>query len=119
MSGLSIIYCDESGNSGPNYLDEAQPFYVLAGWVVPTNSIIDVSIELEKLRASQVQKNYTPKSPLDAGEVKSSALLKSRAGQRKLVELFRSLEERGCIPMYLVAEKRFCVAAKIVVSVSA
>ena len=76
MSDLSIIYCDESGNSGPNYLDEAQPFYVLAGWVVPTDAITDVSIQLEGLRASQVQSNYVPKSPLDAGEVKSSSLLK-------------------------------------------
>ena len=114
MSDLSIIYCDESGNSGPNYLDEAQPFYVLAGWVVPTDAITDVAIHLEKLRASHVQSNYTPKSPLDAGEVKSSSLLKSRQGQRKLVRLFQTLGQLGCIPMYLIAEKRFCIAAKIV-----
>lgn len=114
MNDLSIIYCDESGNSGPNYLDEAQPFYVLAGWVVPTDSITDVSVQLEKLRASQVQGNYTPKGPLDAGEVKSSSLLKSWQGQRKLVDLFQELAKLGCIPMYMVAEKRFCIAAKIV-----
>ena len=81
---------------------------------MPSDSITDVSIELEKIRASQVQSNYTPKSPLDAGEVKSSSLLKSRQGQRKLVTLFQNLGQLGCIPMYLVAEKRFCVAAKIV-----
>lgn len=114
MNDLSIIYCDESGNSGPNYLDEAQPFYVLAGWVVPTDAITDVSVQLENLRASQVQGNYTPKGPLDAGEVKSSSLLKSGQGQRKLVDLFQKLAKLGCIPMYMVAEKRFCIAAKIV-----
>ncbi|WP_440604609.1 DUF3800 domain-containing protein [Bacillus sp. GB_SG_008] len=31
------IYCDESGNSGGNYLDPQQPFYILAGWFVERN----------------------------------------------------------------------------------
>ncbi len=28
------IFCDEAGNSGGNLLDEAQPVYVLGGWVI-------------------------------------------------------------------------------------
>lgn len=30
-----VFYCDESGRSGPNYLDPSQPVHVLAGFVVP------------------------------------------------------------------------------------
>lgn len=50
MKESSLIYCDESGNDGPNYLNEQSPFYVLAGWVVPANAIVEATIEMESLR---------------------------------------------------------------------
>lgn len=31
------FYCDESGNSGGNYLDPQQPVFVLAGWSIGKN----------------------------------------------------------------------------------
>ena len=35
MPGRISLYLDESGNTGTNFLDDAQPIYALAGWVVP------------------------------------------------------------------------------------
>lgn len=109
-----ILYCDESGNSGPNYLDAGQPFYVLAGWWIPVDALVDVTIKLEEIRAMRADKNYVPSSPLDVWEVKATSLVKRAGGQRILTDLFKFLGQRGCIPTYLIAEKRFVVAAKIV-----
>jgi hypothetical protein len=53
MEESLLIYCDESGNDGPNYLNEQAPFYVLAGWVVPENAIVDAAVEMESLRTVQ------------------------------------------------------------------
>jgi hypothetical protein len=52
MEESSLIYCDESGNDGPNYLNEESPFYVLAGWVVPEKAVVDAAIEMESSRNS-------------------------------------------------------------------
>ena len=38
---LKKIYVDEAGNSGPNYLDEKDPYFILAGW-------IDINDEMKK-----------------------------------------------------------------------
>ena len=52
-----IVYCDESGSSGPNYLDLDQPFFVVAGWVTPEAP----SINIKRSRANQnVPLNPTP-----------------------------------------------------------
>jgi hypothetical protein len=48
--GAAAVYCDESGNSGPNYLDLPQPFYVLAGWLIPDNRVVDVNVTIDKFR---------------------------------------------------------------------
>ncbi|MCO8121333.1 DUF3800 domain-containing protein [Stieleria sp. TO1_6] len=108
------LYCDESGNSGPNYIDKDQPFYVLAGWFIPESSLVSVSVELEKIRAEYVPDNHVGKTPLDAGEAKSTTLLRTNRGLRRLTSLFEFMGRSGCLPIFLVAEKRYCVAAKMV-----
>lgn len=102
MQESSLIYCDESGNDGPNYLNEQSPFYVLAGWVVPENAIVNASIEMESLRQAHCR---------DAPELKFKTF---RGKPWAVTASMCRLGQIGLVPMYLVAEKRYCVAGKIV-----
>jgi hypothetical protein len=102
MSDEYTVYCDESGNDGPNYLNPAQPFYVLAGWIVPNHAIVDASVAIEMLRQT-----HCPTS----NEVKFSNF---RRRPWIVCEAMSRLGQIGLTPVYLVAEKRYCVAAKIV-----
>lgn len=101
----AIFYCDESGNSGPNYIDQEQPFYTLAAWSVPYERIVDASVAVEEHR-----QEYSPQ----ATELKAANLMRSAKGKRGIISLLRTLGQIGCVPIYEVLEKRYCVAAKIV-----
>lgn len=100
-----IVYCDESGNSGPNYLDKSQPYYVLGGWFVPNARIVEVTVAIETFRAKYFSQRE---------ELKAAAVLRNDQSKRRCVELFNTLGRLCCVPIYLVAEKRYCVAGKIV-----
>lgn len=101
----AIFYCDESGNSGPNYIDQEQPFYTLATWSVPYKRIVDASVAVEEHR-----QEYSPQ----ADELKAANLMRSANGKRGIMSLLRTLGHLGCVPIYEVLEKRYCVAGKIV-----
>ena len=47
-------------------------------------------------------------------EIKGARLIKCLEGQRAVLVLFRELGALGCLPQFVLAEKRYCVAAKIV-----
>jgi len=99
------VYCDESGNSGPNYLDQAQPFYVLAGWLVPDDRVVEVNVAIENFRREQFPQLQ---------ELKTNSILRNDRTKRAGAQLFRTLGRLHCVPLYLIAEKRYCVAGKIV-----
>lgn len=99
------VYCDESGNSGPNYVDLQQPFYVLAGWLVPDDRVVEVSVLIDEFRKEHFRQR---------DELKADAVLRNDKTKIKCVDLFRELGQHHCVPIYLVAEKRFCIAGKIV-----
>ncbi|MEW6198857.1 MAG: DUF3800 domain-containing protein [Planctomycetota bacterium] len=101
----AVIYCDEAGNSGPNYVDPAQPFYVLAAWAVPYRAIPEAAAQVELHR-----QRYSAQVP----ELKSASLLRSERNKLGLVSLLDTLIRLRCIPFFVVAEKRFCIAGKIV-----
>jgi hypothetical protein len=102
MKESSLIYCDESGNDGPNYLNDQAPFYVLAGWVVPENAIGDAEGEMESLRTTHCREAPELKFKMFRGKPWVVSESMSRLGQI------------GLIPIYLIAEKRYCIAGKIV-----
>lgn len=101
----ATVYCDESGNSGPNYIDAAQPYYVLGGWVVPDARVVDVAVAIEEFRSQHFPQR---------DELKAAAVLRNDSSKMRCVELFRTLGRMHCVPMFLVAEKRYCVAGKII-----
>lgn len=106
MSTRVTVYCDESGNDGPNYLNRATPFYVVAGWVVPEHSIVEATVAIELIRQKEFQKG-TP-------ELKYKLFDRNEHKRKSLVRLIDRLSELALTPVYVVAEKRYCVAGKIV-----
>lgn len=100
-----ILYCDESGNTGDNFLDSCQPVYVLAGWIVPFPKI-----EIAETSILDFEDRLS-----DAlSEPKSSKHLKTKTGLILTRDLFRHLGKLSCFPIFSVAEKKFVIATKIV-----
>lgn len=99
------IYCDESGNTGTNFLDENQPLYVISGWMVERNSSYRVKDKVISLR----KENFP-----QVNELKGARLLKTSNGKRFCANFMKEMGQLGCTPFFIVAEKRYCLAAKIV-----
>lgn len=102
MRKLSV-YCDESGSTGSNFADLKQPFFVIAGWIVPSEKVDSLSDIIRSLAKGH-----------GATELHSSTLLKSSKGCAVVVKLIESLKEQGCPPLFTIVEKRYAIAAKIV-----
>ena len=105
MSEQTIIYCDESGNTGADYLEREQPFYVLAGWAVAKDAVVDASLLVEKTRQECCPQRK---------ELKAAAFLDSERGKRRAAQFIGGLGAAGCVPLMVVAEKRYVIAGKIV-----
>lgn len=93
------LYFDESGNTGANYLDDKQKYFVYGGWLIPEEK--ENAIEQEILELFKLSK---------AKELKSINGIK----YYMLDKLFKMMYDNGAIPIFGVADKRYMVAAKIV-----
>lgn len=98
------LYCDEFGNTGSNYLDQTQPHYVSAGWLVPSGKRLEFN---DAVRALQ--------RDLDVVELKSSKVLNTTT-QHEHVRRFlaRVILDEVAQPTYVIADKRFCLTGRIV-----
>jgi len=105
MSNATVIYCDESGNTGANNLDPQQPFYVLGGWAVSERAIVEAFQLVEKTRQECCPQR---------DELKAAVFLNSEKGKRRAAHFIGALGAAGCVPLMVVAEKRYVVAGKIV-----
>lgn len=97
------LYCDESGNSGSNYLDPQQPIHVLAGACVDSEAEADLERLIADLRGQR-----------GCAEVHALKWLKTSSGRRSIVQFLRQVGRLKIVPLFYVAEKRFAIAAKIV-----
>ncbi len=100
------LYCDESGNTGKNFADRAQPVFIEAGWYLRHDESAAIAKRIEEL---EKRDGYSK------AEVKGAKLLKSPKGRRFL----RSVsEEMGlcAIPYFYLVEKRYAICAKLVES---
>jgi len=99
------LYCDESGNSGPNLLDTTQPVYVLGGWVVPAKDAAAVEHVVRRVLAPPI-----------AGprEIHGTRFLKTRRGQAAFEGFIAAMCASGAWPVFIIAEKRYWIAGKIV-----
>lgn len=105
VGATAHVYCDESGNSGPNLLDQSQPVYVLGGWVVPREYVP---------RAEQAVRDLGYRLGLATDEVHGVRVLRSHKGQMAFNNFIRAMAKAGGLPVYSIAEKRYWIAGKVV-----
>lgn len=104
------FYCDEAGNTGPDYMHRDQPVYVLAGVLVPSAKRLLLRKALKELRAEYDEAFNKPAIP----ELKSMHLLKTPTGRRLLKEFAHGIMDSGLLPVFVIAEKRFSAAGKLI-----
>lgn len=98
------FFCDEAGNSGSNYLDASQPFYVTGGWLVP-NTLKDDQNFINKIKQLLNKE----------GELHAKNIVRSPKGRFKLKEIIQTLMlDYGFLPFICLAEKKYAIAAKII-----
>lgn len=98
------VFCDESGNTGANFLDPDQPVYVLAGWGVKFDDLLSAAAVVESCRSKYGI----------AGELRAKKLLRTQKGCKVAADLIGNLIALRCVPIFTIVEKRYAVAAKIV-----
>lgn len=98
------FYCDESGTTGTHWLDSSQPTLVHGGWLFTEDAEREVLTGLDGIRR---------RHRLNAPELKWTQFARpGRAGAfREVVELCLS---NGVIPMFMVMDKKYAIAAKVV-----
>lgn len=94
------FFADESGNSGMNYLDEAQPFHVEAGFLIPNAHLA---------AAQSVIRTETARPAM-----KGKDLMASDGGRRKVAKILQAIERANALPFFIVMEKPFSIAGKLV-----
>lgn len=93
------MYFDESGNTGANFMDINQPYFVYGGWMVKKHMVSTINKEIDIVFLSS-----------NAKEIKSKKGLK----YDKCKELFHKMYEIGAVPVFGVVDKKYMIAAKIV-----
>lgn len=94
-------FFDESGNTGTNWLDNSQPFFVYGGWLIDKNKE-----EFAKKRFTDIF------SFSNATELKSKYILEKK--KNVFWEFMQSfIYEINAIPVFGIAEKKYMIAAKI------
>lgn len=101
--GCWTFYCDESGASGMNLVDQQQPVYVAGGVLAPP----EVSEGLAALVTESREKHRI-------AELKAAALLKRDGGDTVADEVIERAVALGCKPFFVISEKRHNIAQKIV-----
>lgn len=100
----TTFFVDESGNTGTDWLNIDQPFFVYGGWLIPNENIDNVNIYLSEFIMKE-----------QSGELKSNKILKRNDGLKLFDEIFNSLLcDFSALPVFAVVDKEFMVSAKIV-----
>lgn len=101
---IHTVFCDEAGNTGSNLLDPSQPVYVLSALLTPPPgpSVLDEIV-------AQIKTDYRIQ-----GELKGSRILTSPRGWNLARDLVDAFAGASGVVSFIVAEKRYCVAAKAV-----
>jgi hypothetical protein len=98
------VYLDESGNTGPDFLQPDQPVYVVAGWMVPRSSTTaarGVIATAAPLQAQQL-------------ELKGKNLVTRARGRTIAANVVIGLLSLRCLPVFSLFEKSYAAAGKIV-----
>ncbi len=100
MTEPVLVFADEAGNSGTNFLDDQQRWYVLAGIALESGRVEAARARVDRLRCD-----------VACAELKGRRLLANRRSREHVRELFRIVGEHG-VPFFAVLEKRFNLAGR-------
>jgi hypothetical protein len=98
---------DESGHSGPNSFDLNQPVFVSGGWIIARR---------DEAKCRAIVAGARDLRP-NRAELSSASLFRSADGRNFAIALLGLLLQEGASPVICVAEKRLCVAVRIVETV--
>lgn len=99
------IHIDESGNTGTNWLDNDQRYFVYGGWIIE---------DKQKEKVNSLYNEWKSKRQ-KASEFKSNRIFKSAKGRKEIEEVIYTLiKDRLASPCFIVMEKRFMMAAKVI-----
>jgi len=96
-----VFYADESGNTGSNHLDAAQPYYVTAGWLMQRT---DAAKANSLVRRTLSETSMT--------ELKGTQMMKTTLGRNAVLKLVPSLMA-FCTPVMVAIEKTFALGARL------
>lgn len=93
------LYFDESGNTGTNYLDDRQPYFIYGGWLIEQGSEGEISGRIKTIFQNSKTK-----------ELKSKKGIK----HEKIKELIHMMLDMSAIPVFGIADKKYMIAAKVI-----
>ena len=97
------FFCDETGNTGPQFYAPDQPLYVEAGWLVHNGRCEDLA---RAFAETEARHGFNPKT-------KGTRLKDHRRGRECVVEAL-ALVAQSATPFLYVVEKRYFICAKAV-----
>ncbi len=93
------LYFDESGNTGTNYLDDRQPYFIYGGWLIKKDSEYEICKRIENIFQNSKAKELKAKKGIKYRQIK---------------ELLDMMFEMGAIPVFGIADKKYMIAAKVI-----
>lgn len=93
-----VFVCDESGNSGSNFIDKNQPFFVVGGYLI-RKEVFE--------KETDILKEF-----VKFDEVHGVKLLRRYSNRKKLLTVLEGIGKIA-IPIVVVCEKKYAIAAKI------
>lgn len=94
------LYFDESGNTGTNYLDGRQPYFIYGGWLIENKKSKEICDRIKKIFCYSKAKELKAKNKLNYDKIK---------------DLFdMMIFDFGALPVFGIADKKYMVAAKII-----
>ena len=99
---IMLLYFDESGNTGSNWLDAQQPYFVYWGWLVKDDK--------KEIATKLLAECF---SDSKATELKSKTIW-DRKKDNLINFINRMILEADAFPCFGIADKKYMIAAKIV-----
>ncbi|NVB40323.1 DUF3800 domain-containing protein [Pseudenhygromyxa sp. WMMC2535] len=99
------VFCDESGNSGINYLAPESPFLVLAGFIVAGSA---------RRRAEAAVRSFVEDLGLPGGKEPKFRDVWRKSRQPRTLAMLRDLGKARAVPVFYFMQKQFAIAGKVV-----
>gem|GEM_PF-1105946 len=97
-------YIDESGNTGTDWFNNEQPYFVYGGWIIPNRNINEAEIYLKDLL-----------SKTQAPELKSKNFYSKKYAMSDFNSIyFKMVNDFSALPVVGITNKKYMIAAKIV-----